>query len=331
MSKETKVNNQKGAPKGQVPEANQGTNVDTEPSFEELRKTVMAVKPDPQDVTAKEVLEEEPEEELEEEIELPEESEEEESTEEESEEESEETDEEGSSLPDDLKGKSAEELAKMYLNIRELQSKQTKELGELRKLKEKQEKIKEEAERYKTDATSNKLVNDYIDKMSEEDTNKFLEDFTRNPKGTLMPLIKDAISPLVRRVAKENNNKEEETLINTTKDSLVPYEKYKYEIDQVLDKKDNNGRRYLFDQYGSGAFREAYKIIYDKHFDEERQAYEEKIKNEARNTAQPKEKKRTFVQPQGRANTRGKNIDIDNMPFEKFQKLVKEKSRAAIG
>lgn len=321
MSKETKVNNQTGTPEGQVPEANQGTNVDTEPSFEELRKTVMAVKPDSQNVTPKEELEEESEEGLEEEIPL--ESEGEGSTEEESEEE---TNEEGSPIPDDLKGKSAEELAKMYINLRELQSKQTKELGELRKLKEKQEKIKEEAERYKIDATSNKLVNDYIDQMSEEDTNKFLEDFTRNPRGTLMPLIKDAISPLVRRVAKENNNKEEENLINTTKDSLVPYEKYRDEINQVLDSKDANGRRYLFDQYGSGAFREAYKIVYDRHFDEERKAYEENIKNNAGNIAQPNNKK-TFVQPQGRANTRGKNIDIDNMPFEQFKKLVQDKSK----
>ena len=103
MSKETKVNNQKGAPNGQVPEANQETVVDSEPSFEELRKTAIRMTEEhKQNVTPT--------------IEEPEETE--EVTEEET---TEETTEE---LPDEFKDKSPEEIAKMYINLRKMQAKQ---------------------------------------------------------------------------------------------------------------------------------------------------------------------------------------------------------------
>lgn len=306
MSKDTEVNNQKGTPDGQVPKANQETVVDTEPSFDELRKTVMKMSNDePQNLS----LDSEPEEEVTEE--------------------SSEVEEENQDLPDELQGKTPQELAKMYQNLRQMQSKQAQELGELRKLKEKQDELKKETEKYSIDAASRELVNTTINNMTKEEADGWLDQLTENPRKALAPMILEIVGPLVQRVAKANNDSVEKDLIERTRDSLVPYEKYKDEINQVLDQKDNNGRRYLFDRFGSKAFEEAYRVVYDRHFESERKSLEEQARKAREEAPSPKPRKTTFVQQQTNAsNNRGSNTDTDDLSFEEFKHLVKQRTEA---
>lgn len=308
MSKETKVNNQKGAPNGQVPEANQETVVDSEPSFEELRKTAIRMTEEhKQNVTPT--------------IEEPEETE--EVTEEET---TEETTEE---LPDEFKDKSPEEIAKMYINLRKMQAKQQSELGELRKLREKQEALKQETEKYSINASSQELINNTIDNMSKEEADKWLDELSENPKKALAPMILEIVGPLVKRVAKTNNESVEKDLIERTKNSLVPYKNYQDEINEVLNQKDKDGRRYLFDRFGSKAFEEAYRVVYDRHFEENRQKLEEEARKAREEAPSPKPKKNTFVQQQTNAFiNRGSDIDADNMDFPTLRQKIIEMSAA---
>jgi hypothetical protein len=312
MSKETKVNNQKGAPNGQVPEANQETVVDSEPSFEELRKTAIRMTEEhKQNVTPT--------------IEEPEETE--EITEETSE--TEETEDQTEELPDEFKGKSPEEIAKMYINLRKMQAKQQSELGELRKLREKQEELKKETEKYSVNAASQELINNTIDNMSKEEADKWLDELSENPKKALAPMILEIVGPLVKRVAKTNNESVEQDLIKRTENSLVPYKKYQDEINEVLNQKDKDGRRYLFDRFGSKAFEEAYRVVYDRHFEENRQKLEEEARKAREEAPSPKPKKNTFVQQQTNASVnRGSDIDADNMDFPTLRQKIIEMSAA---
>jgi len=99
-------------------------------------------------------------------------------------------------LPDDLKGKSADELAKAYLNIRKLHSKQDEELGNLRKYKEEAEKLDTEMKQYQIDATSRNIVENEIKTMTDAEKQKFYDDFSEDPVKAIMPYISKAIKPI---------------------------------------------------------------------------------------------------------------------------------------
>ena len=308
------VNNQIGVPEdGQTPEANQEQGIGKEPSFEELRKTVMSMTEDSSiNLTTGEGILDEPEmfddtvvdeDVVEETVE---------------------------DLPDDLRGKSAAEIAKMYQNLRTLQSRQGKEIGELRKYKEDKEKEAQERDKYSVDTTSEEFLSEYVDSMGKEETDEFLNEFTQNPKKAILPVIREALNPVLRRMAKQNNEEVINRLKAETKDSIIPYEKYEREIHQVLDQKDGNGRRVLFDRFGSRAFEEAYNIVYRKHFPNERERIERELKEAREKADTSASRKRAFVHPQGSALSTGKgsSVNLDDLSFKELQDYIIARSEA---
>jgi len=287
------VNNQTDVPEeGQTSEANQEQGIGNDPSFEELRKTVMEMSEDSS------VQLEQPEIETE----------------------TVDSVEQTDDIPDDLKGKSAAEIAKMYQNLRTLQSRQGKEIGELRKYKEAMEKEVQERDKYSVDVTSDEFLAEYVDNMEKEEADKFLDEFTQNPKKAILPVIREALNPVLRRMAKQNNDEVVNRLKAETKDSIIPYEKYEKEIHQVLDQKDEHGRRILFDRFGSRAFEEAYNTVFRKHFPEERRRLEEELKEAREKADTDASRKKAFVHPQGAAlSTKGTSLNPEEMDFHQFQ------------
>ena len=302
MPTKNMVNNQTGVPEeGQTPEANQEQGIGNDPSFEELRKTVMEMSEDSS------VQLEQPEIETE----------------------TVDSVEQTDDIPDDLKGKSAAEIAKMYQNLRTLQSRQGKEIGELRKYKEAMEKEVQERDKYSVDVTSDEFLAEYVDNMEKEEADKFLDEFTQNPKKAILPVIREALNPVLRRMAKQNNDEVVNRLKAETKDSIIPYEKYEKEIHQVLDQKDEHGRRILFDRFGSRAFEEAYNTVFRKHFPEERRRLEEELKEAREKADTDASRKKAFVHPQGAAlSTKGTSLNPEEMDFHQFQEYVIARSAA---
>jgi hypothetical protein len=226
-------------------------------------------------------------------------------------------------LPDDLKGKSAEELAKAYLNVRKLHAKQDAELGELRKFKEEAENLDKQMKEYQIDTTSRKIVETEIKGMTDEEKQKFYDDFSDDPVKALMPYITKAIKPLAVTTARQQNEAEIQRLVTETKEKRVPYDRKA--VDKILASyTKENGRNELFERYGTGAFQEAYNIYYRQNIDaaieKEHQEFIEKAKKEAEEAALAKS--RTYVEPQGVVNTESGAIDFDNVSLDKFDEIV---------
>lgn len=227
-------------------------------------------------------------------------------------------------LPDDLKGKSAEELAKAYLNIRKLHAKQDEELGNLRKLKEEADKLDTDMKQYQIDATSRNIVENEIKGMSNEEKQKFYDEFSEDPAKALMPYISKAIRPIAVVQAKQANDTEINRLIETNKDKRVPYDRKA--VDKILSTFTTaNGRNKLFDIHGIKAFEEAYKIYRDQNLDaaieKEKKEFQEKALKEAEELANKKAK--TYTEPQGTVSaSRSGSTDYDNMPMADLERLV---------
>jgi len=227
-------------------------------------------------------------------------------------------------LPDDLKGKSAEELAKAYLNIRKLHSKQDEELGNLRKYKEEADKLDTEMKQYQIDATSRNIVENEIKSMTDVEKQKFYDDFSEDPAKALMPYISKAIKPIAVVQARQANETEINRLIEANKDKRVPYDRKA--VDKILAGFTNaDGRNKLFDNHGTKAFEEAYKIYRDQNLDaaieREKKEYIEKANKEAEELANKKSK--TYTEPQGAVSaSRSGSTDYNTMPMKQLEKLV---------
>ena len=227
-------------------------------------------------------------------------------------------------LPDDLKGKSAEELAKAYLNIRRLHAKQDEELGILRKFKEEAVSLDEQMKQYQIDATSRHIVETEIKGMNDEEKQKFYDDFSEDPVKALMPYISKAIKPIAVVQARQANETEISRLIEANKDKRVPYDRKA--VDKILASYTAaDGRNELFDRYGTKAFGEAFKIYRDQNLDaaieKENKAFIEKANKEAEDLAN--KKLHTYTEPQGAIPaSRSGSTDYENMPMEQLEKLV---------
>ena len=227
-------------------------------------------------------------------------------------------------LPDDLKGKSAEELAKAYVNIRKLHAKQDKELGVLRKFKEESEDLDTQMKQYQIDATSRHIVETEIKGMTDEEKQKFYDVFSEDPVKALMPYISKAIKPIAVVQARQANETEIQRLTEKYKNSRVPYDRKA--IDKILANHTSaDGRNELFDRYGTKAFEEGYKILRDQNLDaaieKEHKDFVEKANKEAEELA--KKKLQTYTEPQGVISaSRSGSTDYEHMPIEELEKLV---------
>ena len=231
-------------------------------------------------------------------------------------------------IPEDLLKKSPEELAKMYSNLQKKLGEQGNELGELRKLKEEDDRIKKEIESYQLSAANQHIVNNFIDNMSPDETNKFLEEFATNPKKAMLPIISEVMKPYTMTQAKYNNMMAVQTLKDKTKDDLIPYAKVEKEISKLLSQRDANGRNELWDRYGSGAFEQAYHRVRDVKLPEAIKQKETELISEAQKKAEEEynRKMRAYTEPQAPTDNRnvGNVVDYNKLsPEEAIQRLEK--------
>jgi len=228
-------------------------------------------------------------------------------------------------LPENLKGKSAEELAKDYINLRKKLDEQGAEVSELRKYKKENAALDEELKQYGVNSTAQKLVKKEMLKMTDEQKNLFYEKFSENPAEALMPLITEAIKPITVKQARLDNEAEIKRLEDKAKDSLVPYDRKK--INKIIAGfTKENGRNELFDKHGKGAFEAAYDIYYKQNIGAALEAREKEIREKALKEAEEAASKKvnTFTEPQGKssASTGGKSTNYDAMSDEELYKAV---------
>jgi hypothetical protein len=227
-------------------------------------------------------------------------------------------------LPEDLKGKSADELAKAYVNIRKLHSTQDKELGELRKYKEEADKLDTEMKNYQVDATSRKIVEDEIKGMDDTEKQKFYDTFYEDPVKALMPYISKAIKPIAIVQARHDNEAEIQRLEKDTKDTLVPFDLKA--IDKIIASyTTTDGRNKLFDDPSKTAFQAAYDIYFKQNInaaiEKEQKDFIEKANKEAEELAN--KKLHTYTEPQGATSgSKSGSTDYDTMPMEQLERLV---------
>lgn len=220
-------------------------------------------------------------------------------------------------VSEDLLKKSPEELAKMYSNLQKKLGEHSDELGTLRKFKDEQEQLKKETESYQLSAANQHIINNYIDSMTSEQTNEFLENFATNPKKALLPIISEAMKPYTLTQAKYNNQMAVQTLKDKTKDDLVSYTKVEKEVNELLAKRDKNGRNEFWDRYGSGAFEKAYNEVRNAKLPEALTQKEKELIGIAQKKAEEEynKKMRAYTEPQGAVSMAnvGKNIDYRSM------------------
>jgi len=212
-----------------------------------------------------------------------------------------------------------------YDNLRKLQSSQTDELGELRKKVKETEELREKTKEYQINSTKDHILRQ-VEEMKPEEREKFYEKFSESPDKALMPLISKVLSPFMNIQAGYSNEMARTKLKKDTKDSIIPYEKYENEINEILNICNKNGINELFYRFGSGAFEEAYNMVYKKHIKEETKKEKEEIMKKAKKEAEEdfNKKKNTFTEPQGPSNAskRGKPIDPESMTYEEISKKV---------
>lgn len=227
-------------------------------------------------------------------------------------------------LPDDMKGKSAEELAKAYLNIRKLHAKQDEELGTLRKFKEEAVNLDDQMKNYQVDATSRHIVETEIKGMTDAEKQQFYDTFSEDPVKALMPYISKAIKPIAIVQARQANETEIQRLSEKYKNSRVPYDQKA--IDKILASYTSaDGRNELFDRYGTKAFEEGYKVYRDQNLDaaieREQKDFIEKANKEAEELAS--KKLHTYTEPQGATSgSKSGSTDYEHMPIEQLAAVV---------
>lgn len=167
---------------------------------------------------------------------------------------------EGIETPEDLQGKSQDELVKMVVNLRKLKGQQDQELGELRKFKKQQEELQKQMEEQNLSASAQRMINAEVRGMTPEERTAFYDKFAEDPESALLPIIQKAMHPILIQQAKQNNETVVKRLKESTKDSLVPYDEEG--VNKIIASYNKNGRNELFDKYDSDAFQEAYDIYY---------------------------------------------------------------------
>jgi hypothetical protein len=217
-------------------------------------------------------------------------------------------------LPDYVKGKTAEQLAKDYVNLRKKLDEQGKEVGELRTFKQKAEELDKNLKDAHLNVTTRKLINKTVKQMTQEQKDQFYTNFSEDPAAAIIPFIEDAIKPVIQMTASQANQNEINRLKELHKGDRVPFDLK--EVNQVLkNHTDENGRNELFDLYGSRAFEVAYKEVkankIESVFEQEKQEAIEKAKIEAEEAA--KKRSRTYVERQGVTNVESGEVDLSKL------------------
>lgn len=204
-------------------------------------------------------------------------------------------------LPDKLKGKTLEEIAKMYVNVEKLSSEHTDELGELRKQKAELATAGELAKKYEIEMSANK-VTPSIKKWTTEEIAAFIQKLGQDPQSAFASLITPYIKPLTSSAAQTRNERLEDKLIAENKDKIVPYDIA--EIDKIL-----KAQPELWKEHGTKAIKIAFNIYKENVFDERMEVKEtefnEGLKEKQLNKDKEQDTHIIGVSPAGKKKTGG--------------------------
>jgi len=218
--------------------------------------------------------------------------------------------------PEDLQGKSQDELVKMVVNLRKLKGQQDQELGELRKFKKQQEELQKQMEEQNLRASAQRMINAEVRGMTPEERTAFYDKFAEDPESALLPIIQKAMHPILIQQAKQNNEAVVKRLKESTKDSLVPYDEEG--VNKIIASYNKNGRNELFDKYGSDAFQVAYDIYFKQNINA---AVERKLAEEREKMSGTPQV--PYTEPQGVTTSKGaRTIDYEKLSFEELRKMV---------
>jgi len=218
--------------------------------------------------------------------------------------------------PEDLQGKSQDELVKMVVNLRKLKGQQDQELGELRKFKKQQEELQKQMEEQNLSASAQRMINAEVRGMTPEERTAFYDKFAEDPESALLPIIQKAMHPILIQQAKQNNEAVVKRLKESTKDSLVPYDEEG--VNKIIASYNKNGRNELFDKYGSDAFQVAYDIYFKQNINA---AVERKLAEEREKMSGTPQV--PYTEPQGVTTSKGaRTIDYEKLSFEELRKMV---------
>ena len=218
--------------------------------------------------------------------------------------------------PEDLQGKSQDELVKMVVNLRKLKGQQDQELGELRKFKKQQEELQKQMEEQNLIASAQRMINAEVRGMTPEERTAFYDKFAEDPESALLPIIQKAMHPILIQQAKQNNEAVVKRLKESTKDSLVPYDEEG--VNKIIASYNKNGRNELFDKYGSDAFQVAYDIYFKQNINA---AVERKLAEEREKMSGTPQV--PYTEPQGVTTSKGaRTIDYEKLSFEELRKMV---------
>ena len=218
--------------------------------------------------------------------------------------------------PEDLQGKSQDELVKMVVNLRKLKGQQDRELGELRKFKKQQEELQKQMEEQNLSASAQRMINAEVRGMTPEERTAFYDKFAEDPESALLPIIQKAMHPILIQQAKQNNEAVVKRLKESTKDSLVPYDEEG--VNKIIASYNKNGRNELFDKYGSDAFQVAYDIYFKQNINA---AVERKLAEEREKMSGTPQV--PYTEPQGVTTSKGaRTIDYEKLSFEELRKMV---------
>mgnify|MGYP000952300606 FL=1 len=218
--------------------------------------------------------------------------------------------------PEDLQGKSQDELVKMVVNLRKLKGQQDQELGELRKFKKQQEELQKQMEEQNLSASAQRMINAEVRGMTPEERTAFYDKFAEDPESALLPIIQKAMHPILIQQAKQNNETVVKRLKESTKDSLVPYDEEG--VNKIIASYNKNGRNELFDKYGSDAFQVAYDIYFKQNINA---AVERKLAEEREKMSGTPQV--PYTEPQGVTTSKGaRTIDYEKLSFEELRKMV---------
>lgn len=157
-------------------------------------------------------------------------------------------------------GKTVPELIKMYMNVEELQKKQTDELGSLR-TENKEFKDKETKAKNFTAQELNEKIAPIMKSWTDEKRTEWFKLFNSQPEAALQQIFKPAIESIT---ATSNNTAEEDRLRKLHINDVVPY--VSTEVDSLIAANES-----WWNKYGTGIFEHAYDVfrnkpdVYDKY------------------------------------------------------------------
>ena len=231
-----------------------------------------------------------------------------------------ESEEEEVGVPEDLLKKSPEELAKMYVNLRKLNSTHINELGELRKFKKEQEESMHKAEEDRAAIVAQKLEEEAA--SSAEELVDFRSKLELDPVSAIDERISKKLFQVKVTQARERNERVVRELEESTRNKAVPFNRK--EVEKLIASYNTKEGNALFRLHGSDAYRVAYDLYVARNVDSVLQSKVAEAAEAGKSVGKQEgvAKKRTFTEPVGMASAKSGVPDFKSMSDEELRKFV---------